>query len=281
MKKIKKCLVLSLVALVAMFMAGTNSSATFLNDWYLDIDGGPGGFEPFQINEFMDIVGPSYIINTFEEGETAGTFEEFGALQSSSADGGTLFPWVPNYELTGLFYGFGDVDLEAGTVVFNGGELEVYSDSTPDFGTNAGDDVIYGANNGTHIGSFNVKSGLGQVNPTGIPNGQLTISFESTFLQPGFWFDSGINDLSDLDPISFLLGFSTTNASYVENPSPILVSELGNKFAGVADPANNPPDDLFISANGQYRLQVIPEPGTLILLGLGLLGITGYGRRKL
>ncbi|WP_372683950.1 PEP-CTERM sorting domain-containing protein, partial [Desulfosarcina sp.] len=120
------------------------------------------------------------------------------------------------------------------------------------------------------------------VNPTGVPNGQITVGFEASFLAPGYWFDENSVDLATLvaDPLAFVLGYATTNASYVENPTNLVVNELANEFAGVANPPNDPPFDLFVSTNGQYRLDAVPEPGTMLLLGAGLIGFAAVSRRK-
>jgi hypothetical protein len=276
MKKIKKSLFLLLIAIFAVFLAGTNASA-FLNNWFLDIDAA-GSNDPVQINELLDIVGPSYIVNTINPVLQTGTFEDYSVFNSIQHDGGVNFPWLGFYELTGIFDGVGDINLGAGTIEFTGGTLDIYSDDTPDFGTNAG---IYGANNGTMIGSFSVITGDGTVDTEGVPNGQITVLFESTSLAAGYWFDSNGDDLSLTNPISFILGFATTNASFVANPTPLVISEIAGDFAGVNAPPNTPPGDLFVSTNGQYRLDVVPEPGTLILLGLGLVGLAGIGRKKI
>lgn len=278
----KKFLAILLILGIVAFTSATASA--FLNDWYIDIDGdqtGTSTYDATQISEYLDTVGPSYIINTFTDG-TTGTFEDYGAFVSRAHDGGSLYTWGTDAELTGLFYGEGNVDLGtvgSGTIDFTGGTLDIYADLSPDFATSTG---TYGADNGTLIASFDVITGEGTVDPTtAVPNGEITVEFESTFLADNYWFDEFGNDLSDTDPISWILGFATTNASHVANPEQIVVDELVDDFAGnLTNYTNTPPGDFIVGTNGQYRLDAVPEPATLLLLGTGLIGLAGASRKK-
>jgi hypothetical protein len=268
----KKKLLIAFLSISVIFLMSGVASA-FLNNWQLDVDGA-GGYAPVTINEYLDIVGPTYIDNDL----VAGTFEEWGAFSSVQHDGGSFFPWLGDYELTGTFNGTGNVDLVAGTIDFTGGILNIYSDGSPDYATTTD---MYGADNGTLIGTFQVLFGDGTVDPTGVPNGEITVGFEATYLAAGYWFDEDDNDLSDAvaDPFRFVLGYSTTNASYVANPSQTVIDEIAGEWAGIANPANTPPEDLFAGTNGQYRSDV-PAPAVMLLLGTGLIGLAGFSRKK-
>ncbi len=149
-------------------------------------------------------------------------------------------------DITGVFIGSGSGTTSGDLIFTPGGSLVVSYDGSP-------------------IGTFSLLSGSAQLDGNAVPNGQITTIFESVSLAPGVWFDSDMNDLSFSDPIEWLLGFATTNASLLEN-------------SGV-DPETGI-QELVIGNNGQFRLTVVPEPSTFLLLGAGLLGVGFLARRK-
>ncbi len=262
------------VAAVGLMLALPGpASAAFLKDWFIDVDG-PGGVAPVKVSEFLDIIGPAYVQNNLG----LGTFTEFGAFKAFSHDGGAPLPGTA--ELTGTLTATGTFTL-GGTVSFTGGTVNVYSEAPGSFATSAG---IYGANIGTLVGTFTVlPGGGGPIDATGVPNGFITALLQSTFLASGFFL--GPDGVTNLSSLGLVLGFSTTNASFDDNPSDLVKDEIGCKgLLGVpagCDPPNEPPDSLFLGTGGQFRV-AIPEPSSLMLLGGGLLlvGLLGFGRKK-
>jgi hypothetical protein len=252
------------------------ASAQFLSNWQLDLTG--TGASKTTVAEYLDFVGNSFIQTTANAGDPAGTFFTFtdqGVFNVTSVDGGaaisTLFP---GYEMTAVFSDGGGTGTLGGGISFNAGTLSIYSDNTPNYAVSDGvGGTIFGADDGTLIGTFDLIFGTGVVDASGIPNGQLTMAFQATSLAAGYWFDSLGNDLST-NPLLF--GFVTTNASRVENATGAVSAEIICQQNGfncpTGTPFDLPPSAFLVSNNGQYRLQ-IPEPGSIALLGLGLLGL--------
>ena len=271
----KRLFVLLIFGLVVFVTPGTShAQIQFLNNWTIDIDG-PEGFDPVTINEFLDIVGPAYVVNSFTTAlpspGDSGTFDDFAVFVSSQHDFGQNFPWFFDNEITGIFKGSGTVELGGPLVFAAGGTLEIYADLGKAFAfatdTADADPSIYGANEQSLIAVFEVESGDGLVEPTGVPNGQITVIFRATFLAPGVWVNGNGTDLSTMT--SLVQGFSTTNASFVGNPTSAMITDLAGEFAGVS-PSNTPPGDIFVGSNGQFRLFVEEkeeEPGQCRMTG--------------
>lgn len=279
----KKKIVVFLAACLA-YAASASVASAFMQNWALNADGtGFGGATTVVVNEYLDTIGNS-LIRLTPTGGSSFSFVDYGFFTSSQHDGGPLNSPTFSRELTSTFTGSGTGNF-GGTINFNsGGVLSLYSDSVHNYGTTA---AHYGADDGTLIAQFRVTTGDAAVNQAGLPNGTISISFQADagaaglvngFL-PGYFFDDTGNDLSSyVQPLQIVLGFATTNASTLQNPSATLVGEL-NQFSGlVFNPAS--PLDLLVSNNGQYRLDAVPEPGTLALLSAGLLGLTIFGKRR-
>lgn len=276
----------TLVALASAMGAGV-ASADVLNSWQFDPTSTAGAPAPRVIAEYWDITGNAFIDLTNGPG-TSFSFTEYGVFQSTGADGGAGWGSFGR-EVTALLSATGVGNYASG-FIFTGGTLSLYSDSSFDYGTlSAGVGPVYGADNGTLLATLSVlPGGGGLVDPNGNPvsNGIVTLLSEFTYMAPDTWFMPNGSPMGLTDTVAFAF----TNANPISNPTTTAVREIICEGAGVTPGAtdcttgtgyvNVAQDYVFVSNNGQFKLNTIPEPGSLALIGLGMLGLAFASRRK-
>lgn len=265
MKAFKKSL-MAVAAVAALSSAG--SANAYLQNWFVDSDGASGGGAGVTVLDHLVIAGSALVTNTFSS-PTNFTFKEAGSFSSSQADFGLT---DLDSTLKAKFSGTGNGVVGApGSLSFTGGTLELFS----------------GANS---IGTFVLVDGGATLgNNSVLPNDVVSFIFKAQSLSAGYFFEDSSKavDLASIvsSPSGLLFGFATTNATALTGNA--AAAAIGanqafytSTFGAAFDPTNNPGVNSLVLTNaGQFRFQV-PEPGSLALIGLGLLGAGAARRRK-
>lgn len=280
MKFMKK---LACAAAVAMTMAGGANAATVLNNWVFNPVG--GGFSSGQkVNEYLDVNGNAFIqINP--TGGSSFSFKENAVFNIVQADGkGKLFPVnFPGGNITATFEAAGTGNF-SGAFTFSGGTIRMYQNPTFEYGSTAG---YFGADQGNQIAEFTVMAGGGgMVNANGSPtnNGQVTVfaKADAGSLDAGYFFRENGQDLST----ESIMAFAFTNANTIAQPDAVLVDEVACQYAGFTGAGcnggtyANTPGYFFVGNNGQFKLAEVPEPGSLALFGIAMLGAGVVSRKR-
>lgn len=267
------------VAISASVMASA-SAYTLIDNYTLKLPAvGSSGTQTVTDIGALGFNGESFVTNTFAADKNHFTFQDNGIFNVTTNNGGAAL--LDFGQLT-LDYqnGVGSGSLSGGSISFGaGGTLNVYYNSTKAYanaskGASTGNRD--GAATGVLIGTFTqLAGGGGTINPDGTPssNGNLTLLFQATSLATGVWFDKDGNPLN----AGMTIGFVTTNASEdINSIDPMLVKTL----SGSAGTGNAPPNHFFVQNGGQLKLETVPEPASLAIFGLGLLGMGALRRRK-
>jgi hypothetical protein len=281
MKFLKK---LACAAAVAMTVAGAANASTVMNDWVFNPTG--TGFANGQVvNESLDVNGNAFIQIT-PTGASSFSFAEHAVFNIVQADSnGQLFPVnFAGGNITATFEATGTGNF-SGAFTFGGGTIRLFQNPTNgQYGSTEG---FYGANLGNEIATFSVLAGGGGlVDASGSPvnNGQVTVLAHAPVggLDAGYFFRENGADLSQ----ESVLAFAFTNANTVGAPTTRLVDEVACQFSGFTGNGcngtgfSNTPGNFFVSNNGQLKLAEVPEPGSLALFGIAMLGAGVISRKR-
>lgn len=188
----------------------------------------------------------------------------------------TYLDWTGTYGATTL-----------GNTAFSfdaGGTLNLFLGT----GASLGNNSFATAGDGANIMTLSILSGGGNINfgnAAGL-DGNVDILFQITNAAAGYWFlDTDGNGTADTDLAALLatgkfFGVGLTNSNNaITTPSLAVKTDfISTTTLGGATGAG----DIYTLNNGSASIGVstIPEPGTIALLGLGLLGFGAAGRRR-
>lgn len=290
-----------LLAIVsAMFLCSTAwAMPVDLKAWNFDPDGASGGLLYVQdINEML-INGTSLKETTQNKDSNGdpivgeGTFETYGAFYVTgfkNINGPINGTGLGNdYELTIELTTSGTYTTPPGGInqlTFTDVTMDFYVDTTLNWGTETTDTgIVFGTNDGDHIATFDLVEGTGNYDPTLTTGGDgiTDVVLSASFLKTGVWFDDAEVDMSINLTASLLevFGFMDSNNEDILTPTTAMLNEFNFIDTGLTYDATAYPLSAFVSSDGSMRLasQVVPEPSAMLLLGFGLLGIAGVGRK--
>lgn len=204
-------------------------------------------------------------------------------IDHSLIQGGTthIFDSGAAGQITGIFYG---IQVDPSGVTARGGTLDLYWN---DFGVNTVGAMNTYLPNGATATAFSTGTLLASINfATGIIPGDSTTTIESTVNPTTVTSTGQADSFGNVDLTKAGVWNTSLNGDWFwVNPTGTAIETRDIRFSNIFfgyDAWDGPAGTGIqgLGSNDPARvLTAVPEPGTLVLLGLGLLGL-GFSRRR-
>lgn len=281
--------------LILFSFSGANAMTIQFQDWGFNPSGAIGTLEDIiQPVDEITLLGRSFVDNASAPADGV-LFDEWGTFQATSFqnDGGVVISTLNTsggFELTSVLVADGVNNATMGSnqlFTFNNATLDIYVDDALNYNTNTDGTPNYllGADDGVKVASFSLVSGDGNLDfaASGEFDGRIDMLLEATFILPGVWFDPSGVDMSTYIPQDLIIAVVDGNNNLI-SPSALNEDEMSEFIGLLAVPkvVGEGPflEDLWTQTDGSVNPGAVPEPGTMMLLGFGLLGIAGISRRR-
>lgn len=239
------------------FGAGGPGSLPVVGDTFVDAGN-------LNITSYVGLQAPGYDQGLGAAGETTKAYSITGSwsgLTGSIVGSGAIGPNT-----------FQTTQYDSGTTI----DLYIDDDVDQDFGATLGasDDTGFGADPGTtKIGTIQITGGTG-INvfntATGaFISGSTVLSGKFTALADDFWYTATGEDI--YDEYFLTIGWEVTT-DVDQNTDNVSVNGIYDGTTMFTIDSDH---------DGSIDVNVVPEPTTLILMGLGLLGLAGVSRKKM
>ncbi len=281
MKKILLGMIICMALIISAgnaFAVPVTLSLDGLWDWGTNYSFDGTNWTAVTANPYFGTTGQSFVNGVAKTPD--GNEDSFGIMRVNSIIGGgsTIFDRsTAAYELTVFYYGFDDVYLDgtlsSATIFSQGGRIVVYRDYSKNY------DPANPLNPGT--GRYNITPGVGDGFTT-ITDGELVLDLSARLVvDPG----TGVNYTMN----------NTFNFVSQGGGGQILLDVVGGSWAQDWDTntqdygtdmkltftsfANSGYNGWVVNGVASGPGNVVPEPASMVMMGLGMLGL-GFVRRK-